>query len=179
MLVTPRWIGWTLLALLAVVVCGGMAWWQLLRAESASGSLLNAGYALQWPLFGVFFGALWWRMLRQEARALDDVHAGRTPDDGRGPTAFTPVPLPTAAATADDGPSPFGPRPRGVAVDDGGVPAPGSARAEWNAMYAEFAEHDATTPDRRAFVEHTGRGAGTDPAGATRSTHRTETGSDS
>jgi hypothetical protein len=177
MLVTPRWIGWTLLALLAVLLCGGMAYWQLLRAESATGSLLNAGYALQWPLFGVFFGALWWRMLRQEARALDDVHAGRTPDDGRGPGAFTPLPVPAAVAPADDGPSPFGPRPRGVVPgDDGAVPPPGSARAEWNAMYAEYAEHDAATPDRRAFVEHTG---GTGPTGHAGHTDRTETGSQS
>ena len=64
LLVTPRWIGWTLFALAAVLVCGAMAWWQVVRAESPGGSLLNAGYAFQWPLFGLFFAALWWRMLR-------------------------------------------------------------------------------------------------------------------
>ena len=58
MLATPRWVGWTLLAVAAVIVCGGMAYWQLIRAESPTGSLLNAGYALQWPLFGVFFAYL-------------------------------------------------------------------------------------------------------------------------
>ena len=40
-------------------------------------------------------------------------------------------------------------------------------------MYAEYAEHDATTPDRRAFVEHTGR------TGPAEHTARTETGSQS
>lgn len=134
LLVTPRWIGWTLLALVTVAVCGAMAWWQVVRAESPGGSLLNAGYAFQWPLFGLFFAALWWRMLRAEATALAEVQAARRP-----PTELTPV----RAAPAD---SPFGPRPAGVGV--GGLDA-GHAdddrspeRARWNAMYAELAAAD-------------------------------------
>ena len=66
MLATPRWVGWTLLALCAVVVCGGMAYWQLIRAESATGTLLNAGYAavffisasIRRPLVGYLVGQL-------------------------------------------------------------------------------------------------------------------------
>ncbi|MDD7942661.1 hypothetical protein PHK61_30035 [Actinomycetospora lutea] len=136
LLVTPRWIGWTLFALAAVAVCGGMAWWQVVRAESPGGSLLNAGYAFQWPLFGLFFAALWWRMLRAEAKALDEVQAER-----RQKAEVTPL----RAAPAD---SPFGPRPAGVragAMDD--VPSP--ERARWNAMYAELgaAETATTTPN--------------------------------
>ena len=83
LLVTPRWIGWTLFALAAVVVCGLMAWWQVVRAESPGGSLLNAGYAFQWPLFGLFFAALWWRMLRAEAKALAEVRAADELTQGR------------------------------------------------------------------------------------------------
>lgn len=131
LLVTPRWIGWTLFALLAVVVCAGMAWWQVLRAESPGGSLLNAGYAFQWPLFGLFFAALWWRMLRAEAKALDEVRA-------RPVAERTPV----RAAAAD---SPFGPRPVGVregGLDAGGDPGPG--RARYNAMLAELAARERT-----------------------------------
>ena len=135
LLVTPRWIGWTLFALVAVVVCGAMAYWQLLRAESPGGSLLNAGYAFQWPLFGLFFAALWWRMLRTEARALDEVRAEREP-------AASTVPLardaPVRAAPED---SPFGPRPAGVrpgGLDAGEAPAPG--RARYNAQLAQLAE---------------------------------------
>ncbi|MEJ2863294.1 hypothetical protein [Actinomycetospora flava] len=130
LLVTPRWIGWTLFALAAVVVCGGMAYWQVVRAESPGGSLLNAGYAFQWPLFGLFFAALWWRMLRAEAKALDEVQAARRVRE---------APEPVRAAPAD---SPFGPRPVGVAagVMDGAVDGTSSPeRARWNAMYAELA----------------------------------------
>lgn len=132
-LFTPRWLGWTLLAAVAVVVCGGMAYWQILRAESPTGSFLNAGYAFQWPLFGVFFAALWWRMLRAESRTLAAVRR-------RDPVA-EPAPIALLAAG-----SPFTPRPRGVAVGDGqGTDTPGSARAEYNAMFAELARRDAAT----------------------------------
>lgn len=134
LLVTPRWIGWTLFALAAVVVCGGMAWWQVVRAESPGGSLLNAGYAFQWPLFGLFFAALWWRMLRAEAKALDEVQAARR--ERRAPE-------PVRAAPVD---SPFGPRPAGVATAVADAP-PESERARWNAMYAELAAAEESTPN--------------------------------
>jgi DNA-binding transcriptional regulator of glucitol operon len=132
LLVTPRWIGWTLFALAAVVVCGLMAWWQVVRAESPGGSLLNAGYAFQWPLFGLFFAALWWRMLRAEAKALEDVRAR--------PTAAERTPVRAVAAD-----SPFGPRPAGVR--EGGLDAgtdPGPGRAQYNAMLAELAARGRT-----------------------------------
>ena len=29
-------------------------------------------YALQWPLFAVFFAVMWWRMLRLESQRLDE-----------------------------------------------------------------------------------------------------------
>ena len=47
----------TVLAVSAAVVCLVIAWWQWSRYESASGSGLNLGYALQWPLFAV--AAVW------------------------------------------------------------------------------------------------------------------------
>jgi len=134
LLVTPRWIGWTLLAVVAVAVCAGMAYWQLLRAESPGGSLLNAGYAFQWPLFGVFFAALWWRMLRAEARALDELRGEESP--------AAPAPEPVRDAPGD---SPFGPRPAGAAApDDDAAPSP--ERARWNLMYAELAARDRARP---------------------------------
>jgi hypothetical protein len=138
LLVTPRWIGWTLFALAAVVVCGLMAWWQVVRAESPGGSLLNAGYAFQWPLFGLFFAALWWRMLRAEAKALAEVRAAEAPAEAPVDRALRPV----RAAAAD---SPFGPRPAGVR--EGGLDAgtdPGPGRAQYNAMLAELAARGRT-----------------------------------
>jgi hypothetical protein len=152
-LATPRWIGWTLLAIAAVIVCGGMAYWQLGRAESPTGTLLNAGYALQWPLFAVFFAALWWRMLHAEARQLaalrgevatDDPHdadpdAPRTTPDGPAPAVGIP-------ATPPD--SPFTPRPAGVLPGDGqGAPVRGRARTDYNAMLAALARAEARERD--------------------------------
>ena len=141
LLVTPRWIGWTLFALAAFAVCGVMAYWQVIRAESPGGSLLNAGYAFQWPLFGLFFAALWWRMLRAEAKALDEVQAARQVKE-----ALEPV----RAAPAD---SPFGPRPAGIAAVgvmdamDAMDATPSPERALWNTMYAELAAAERTTPN--------------------------------
>ncbi|QGU05410.1 hypothetical protein CETAM_10835 [Corynebacterium comes] len=42
---------------LAIAVAGtiALAWWQLSRFQSGSGTFQNLGYALQWPLFGLFF----------------------------------------------------------------------------------------------------------------------------
>ncbi|GAA4827045.1 hypothetical protein GCM10023201_12240 [Actinomycetospora corticicola] len=136
-LATPRWVGWTVLALCAVVVCMGMAYWQLIRAESATGSLLNAGYALQWPLFGVFFALLWWRMLRSEARILAEIQEG-PPDAGSSPAA-----APGSIPEAD---SPFTPRPTGVEPGAGaGRPTQVRATDEYNAMLAELGRRDTDT----------------------------------
>lgn len=40
---------------LAVVATLGLAWWQWGRWSSGDGSYQNLGYALQWPIFGIFF----------------------------------------------------------------------------------------------------------------------------
>lgn len=45
------------LVLVAALVCMLLAWWQLSRYESASGTAQNLGYALQWPAFAV--AVLW------------------------------------------------------------------------------------------------------------------------
>ncbi len=65
---SPRWLGWHVVTLVAVVTCLLLGRWQLARAGE-SGDLQNWGYAVQWPVFAVFFVFLWWRMLRMELRA--------------------------------------------------------------------------------------------------------------
>jgi hypothetical protein len=156
-LATPRWVGWTLLAIVAVIVCAGMAYWQLGRAESPTGTLLNAGYALQWPLFGVFFAALWWRMLHAEALALAAVR-GEVPDEELPADAVDRAAPDDASAAGPVGPgggtpttpdSPFTPRPAGVRPGDGqGAPLRGRARTDYNAMLAALARADAADEHR-------------------------------
>jgi DNA-binding transcriptional regulator of glucitol operon len=74
-----RFFGSRALAIVAVsliAVVGGalLAWWQWTRYESASGTLQNLGYVLQWPLFGVFPGFMFWRIHKsaQRERELDE-----------------------------------------------------------------------------------------------------------
>jgi hypothetical protein len=47
-----------------------LAWWQWTRYESASGTLQNLGYVLQWPLFGVFPGFMFWRIRKAHLASL-------------------------------------------------------------------------------------------------------------
>jgi DNA-binding transcriptional regulator of glucitol operon len=134
LLLSPRWIMWHVLTLGAMVTCGLLAAWQWGRAESATGSLLNIGYGLQWPLFAVFFGVMWYRMLRLEVRRL----AGEQPEEA------PPPPMPSQPQ-APAGPSPFTPRPAGVEpITDETDPE----LAAYNRMLAMLAEQDRERENR-------------------------------
>jgi DNA-binding transcriptional regulator of glucitol operon len=67
----PRWVFGHVLVVVAVASCLLLAQWQWGRAE-VTHSLQNMAYALQWPLFAVFFAVMWWRMLRLESQRLDE-----------------------------------------------------------------------------------------------------------
>jgi|SRR5215471_10225158 len=69
-LVTPRWLGWHLFAVAAVV---GMAWlgdWQFRRA--ISGNTLSWAYTFEWPIFAVFGVVFWIKTVRDELRPPAD-----------------------------------------------------------------------------------------------------------
>ncbi|MEQ4207763.1 hypothetical protein [Actinopolymorpha sp. B9G3] len=70
-LLTPRWIAFTITVVLAVAAFLFLAWWQLNRFESSSGSWQNFGYTLQWPFFAAFAVYLWWKLLREPAPPPD------------------------------------------------------------------------------------------------------------
>lgn len=70
-LLTPRWLLLHALFLVAAVATGFLAVWQWDRAHEAGGSFQNLGYALQWPLFGVFTLFLWGWLIRMELQHGD------------------------------------------------------------------------------------------------------------
>ncbi len=64
-----RRIGIVLLCVVVFVGCLGLAWWQWSRFTAAGGDWQNLGYALLWPLFGVFPAFMFWRMRTLRAQA--------------------------------------------------------------------------------------------------------------
>lgn len=63
--VSPRWLGWHTLLVVALGGLGWLGWWQLDSAR-AQGDWQNYGYALQWWLFGGFAIFLWVKLVLDE-----------------------------------------------------------------------------------------------------------------
>jgi hypothetical protein len=84
--VSSRVLAIVAVSLIAVVGGALLAWWQWTRYQSASGTLQNLGYVLQWPLFGVFPAFMFWRIGRaaQRERALDNAGEGNTREGNAG-----------------------------------------------------------------------------------------------
>lgn len=103
-LLTPRWIAFTLVVIVAVVAMFALAWWQWARYESVGGSLQNLAYTVQWPLFAVFAVYLWWRLLRDAGKEPEPVRP--KPEDELPPLApkvvSRPIPLLAAPEPVDE-----------------------------------------------------------------------------
>src|SRR5436305_3916723 len=61
---TPRWLLRHAIALVLVVGCLALGWWQLDRARG--GNALSYGYAVEWPVFALFVVFVWSREVRAE-----------------------------------------------------------------------------------------------------------------
>lgn len=89
---------------LAAVGAGGcllLAWWQWTRYESNSGTFLNLGYALQWPMFAAFCVYAYFKFVR-----LEEAPPTYDPTDTATeiPAGLLPE-RPKAAAPTDDDPT--------------------------------------------------------------------------
>jgi DNA-binding transcriptional regulator of glucitol operon len=100
-LLSPRWVLGHLLVLAAAVVCVRLGWWQWHRAQ-LTGSLQNLGYAIQWPIFGLFALALWARVIRDRVRPPRPAPAARPTRRAAPPT---PPPTPPPAPLVPDDPA--------------------------------------------------------------------------
>lgn len=119
---------------LCLIGCGLLAWWQWNRFESATGTLQNLGYVLQWPLFGLFPFYMFWRM-RRLAASRDAANPAGTAESSAAESAPAP-----AARRRRAGPPPWqAPRPRTPLPDD----EPDEELAAYNRYLAELNAEDA------------------------------------
>jgi hypothetical protein len=103
-LITPRWLGWHLFTVVAVI---GMLWlgdWQLHRALSGNG--LSWAYTFEWPLFAIFGVVFWARTIRDEFRPPAVAEPGES--DVSLPAGAMPVGA-VATAAGPDGAGAAGP----------------------------------------------------------------------
>lgn len=73
-LVTPRWLGWHLFAVVAVAGMGWLGDWQFRRA--LAGNTLSWAYTFEWPIFAIFGIVFWVKTIKDELRPADGVKAG-------------------------------------------------------------------------------------------------------
>lgn len=78
-LVTPRWAGWHLFAVLAIWGMAEMFDWQLHRALAGNG--LSWAYTFEWPLFAGFGVVFWIKTVRDEYRIRNGIAPAVTTGD--------------------------------------------------------------------------------------------------
>ncbi len=121
-LLTPRWLSWHLLAVVAVA---GMCWlgdWQFRRAMA--GNTLSWAYTFEWPIFAIFGVVFWVKTIRDELHPAAD-RGTRAPE----------LALPANAAAR----TPAGGELETAGPDAGGDTAPDDVElAEYNAYLARL-----------------------------------------
>ncbi len=104
-LITPRWLGWHLFA---VVAFWGMLWlgdWQFHRAEG--GNALSWAYTFEWPIFAVMGAVFWGKTIVDEWKARGPAaQAAADQDDATSAADDLPLPLPRRPAPRVDGAEP-------------------------------------------------------------------------
>jgi hypothetical protein len=141
----PRWVAGHVTVIVVVVACLLLGRWQW-GVSQHTHSLQNMAYALQWPMFAVFFAVMWWRMLRLECRKLDGEFDDELDEEVRSSDAAEPSgtgePAGARVATSVTKPVAQGVSAQGVSAQ--GVSAQGvSARREPVREQAQESEEDA------------------------------------
>lgn len=63
-LLTPRWLMRHAIVIVLLVIFGGLAYWQAVRA--GEGNFRSYVYAIEWPIFGAFVVYVWWKTIKDE-----------------------------------------------------------------------------------------------------------------
>jgi hypothetical protein len=98
-LITPRWLGWHLFTVVAVL---GMLWlgdWQLHRALGGNG--LSWAYTFEWPIFAIMGVVFWAKTIRDEFKPPAVAESGES--DVPLPAGALPASVAGAATAKPDG----------------------------------------------------------------------------
>jgi DNA-binding transcriptional regulator of glucitol operon len=71
-LLKPRWLALHAFTVFVVISCACLGWWQLVRADA--GNDRSFGYALQWPVIGIFGLGVWLWLCRDGVRGARGEH---------------------------------------------------------------------------------------------------------
>jgi len=81
-LLSLRWLALHLLAVVLVVLCLRLGWWQWQRV--GEGSPRSLGYALEWPAIAIFIVVVWAHLVRDTLReASGDTRAAHAAEPAR------------------------------------------------------------------------------------------------
>ena len=93
---TPRWLGWHVLTVAAVVVLARTGLWQWDKGGGDGRAWQHYGYAVQWWLFAAFAVFLWVKLV------LDELDPSRVEGRGQDDPTLPQVVQPTAPAPTED-----------------------------------------------------------------------------
>ena len=104
LLLTPRWLARTALALVVAGVFARLGVWQWERAQSATGRGTNVAYAIEWFIFAAFVFFCLWHWLKDSRETGSESSAPAPPPPAPLPHRRTAPPVPEAAVDTDDDP---------------------------------------------------------------------------
>jgi DNA-binding transcriptional regulator of glucitol operon len=137
---TPKWLLRHAVAVVGVVICLRLGWWQIEEAF-ATRDPQNIGYALEWPVFALAVVFVWVRLVQWEINPPQ--RAGRLTAPLHKSPPKAPAPVAPAAATPATAAAPAtqatAATPATAAAD---AAEPDDRHARYNRWLAELAASD-------------------------------------